>query len=79
MIKEILTEFLEAFGWSEKETRSSSMWSFKKEDFHLNYYFTTGTLTVQQEVEGVPYGKMVLNKKNVKNLIQLETILEEIN
>lgn len=79
MNKENFEEFLEALGWTKRAIREGGlMWAYKKDDLSLNYYFTTGTLTIQTGCEGNVYGQFILNKKKIKNLSQLESALEEI-
>lgn len=79
MTREDFAEFVEAFGWEKRETRDKSIWTYKKDDMSLNYYPTTGTLTVQKKEEDHPYGRFILNKKRVLNLVQVESALEELN
>jgi len=42
-----MKELLEAMGWIEIPSNNPYMHSYKKEDKRMNYYFTTGTVTIQ--------------------------------
>lgn len=51
--KEQLTELAIALSWGPIESKNPYMISFKRNDERLNYYFTTGTVTVQSP-DGIP-------------------------
>lgn len=64
------TELLQAFGWVSIESRNPVMYSFSNDDGkRLNWYFTTGTITIQSD-KG--YFKAY---RNILTLEQLEAIL----
>lgn len=51
--KDQFTELAIALSWGPIESKNPYMISFKREDERLNYYFTTGTVTVQSPA-GIP-------------------------
>ncbi len=42
-----MKNLLEAYGWEEIPSKNKLMQSFVKDNERLNYYFTTGTVTIQ--------------------------------
>jgi hypothetical protein len=67
-------EILEALGWIHATSKNPYMESFIKEDMRLNYYFTTGSTTVQSESKG-----LIKNEKNITTPEQMEEIICTIN
>ena len=70
---ERLKELVEALGWKEILSKNDKMFSFVKDDLRLNYYFTTGTVTIQGPNRGIGVHKDVIN------LVTLEEIICRIN
>jgi hypothetical protein len=68
-----LKELVEALGWKEILSKNDKMFSFVKDDLRLNYYFTTGTLTVQGP------NRVIKVHKDVMDLVTLEEIICTIN
>lgn len=46
-MKESIIEILEALGYEKIVSKNQYMLSFKKGDIRVNYYFTTGTLSIE--------------------------------
>jgi hypothetical protein len=44
-----MVNILNAFGWEEISSRNKYMKSFKKDMKRMNIYYTTGTVTIQDE------------------------------
>lgn len=59
---------LESFGWDEFHSNNPLMKSFFKDNLRLNFYFTTGTVTIQEP------GCKIQSYKKV-DLKELETII----
>lgn len=65
---------LSALGWDKIESKNPIMYSYIKEDMRLNYYFTTGTTTVQSKSRG-----LIKNEKDITTPEQMEEIICTIN
>lgn len=75
-----MEELLQAFGYKQVESNNAHMWSYKNKDtgYRLNYYFNTGTLTIQTPPDSEhKYGKMIVNEKNIKTLDEIDKILQK--
>lgn len=71
--KDELKELLSAYGWEEIVSKNKYMWSFIKGDARLNYYFTSGSMTIQQNM------KFLYNGKNVYSLLRVEEAVMHYN
>lgn len=54
-----IKEILEALGWTRIPCKNTAMVSFTKENLRLNYYFTTGTTTIQDDQQNIKVYKEV--------------------
>ncbi len=64
-----ITGLIGAYGWEEIPSRNPYMYSYKNNDGdRMNFYYTTGTLTIQ-----TPAGKMRM-ERGVLTMEALETI-----
>ena len=60
---------LEALGWEEIVSKNEKMYSFLKEDMRLNYYFTTGTTTIQNQKGRIQTYRDVLDDCKMEEII----------
>lgn len=70
---ELAKELLKAFGWREIGSRNPLMLSFIKEeddDFRLNIYYTTGTVTMQGRDGSFRSIKDVINIEQLEDFIR---------
>lgn len=51
--KDQFTELAVALSWGPIVSKNPYMISFKRNDERLNYYFTSGTMTVQSETKPI--------------------------
>jgi len=47
MKKEDITSLANAYGWESISSNNRVMLSFKRDDWRMNFYYTTGTVTFQ--------------------------------
>ena len=71
-MKEQFQSLAEAYGYLSIESKNPLMWSYRNESqtVRINYYFTTGTLTIQ-------YSKSNKPLKNIKRIFS-DVDFEEI-
>lgn len=46
-MKEDIIDIIKVYGWTGIKSKNPYMYSFMNGDKRLNYYFTTGTITIQ--------------------------------
>ena len=64
-----MKELIQAYGWEDLGPQKNSyMLSFKKDDLRLNWYFTTGTFSIQGPETNQHF-------KDIETAEQLEDIL----
>lgn len=65
-----MKDLLKAYGWEEIPSKNKIMFSFKKEDLRLNYYFTNGTVTIQGGGDGgCETYKKILTEEQMEKII----------
>lgn len=70
MKKNDIAGLLGGYGWEEIQSKNTYMYSYHNDAGHrMNYYHTTGTLSVQTLSRG-----MIVNEKNVQTLEAIEKI-----
>lgn len=71
-----MAKLLESYGWQPMPSKNPYMLSFEKVDAkeytRMNYYFSTGTMTVQNDTIGI------VTTRDVGSLETLERILTTI-
>jgi len=69
-LPEKIEEFLVWLEWRKIKSNNPVMFSFVKSNMRLNYYFTTGTTTVQNDNR-----KFLMKEYNIKTALQMELAL----
>ncbi len=69
-MNEEIKQLVEAYGGEEIESKNPHMTSFRINDDRINYYFTTGTTTIQNETDAP-------SKYVIKTLEDMEEMLNK--
>ena len=62
---------IEAFGWEEIPSGNKWTSSFVKMHWRMNYYFTTGTVVIQNKISGSHHVEKNITEADLESLLEM--------